>query len=133
MCNCLGCCRSCFVLANVAFLLLQVDYRGNVFVFVIVFLSAIVNCKNCKLSTVKKNCLGYWRFCFVLAINALFLLQVDYQGNVTLLTQGIYMTKCQIDVTHYPFDPQVSISNLPIRQLLDNFHNNTIVWHVLLS
>ena len=65
--------------------------------------------------------------------SALFLLQVDYQGNVTLLTQGIYMTKCQIDVTHYPFDPQVSISNLPIRQLLDNLHNNTIVWHVLLS
>lgn len=36
--------------------------------------------------------------------------QVDYQGNVTLLTQGIYMTKCQIDVTHYPFDPQVRYS-----------------------
>ena len=34
------------------------------------------------------------------------LIQVDYQGNVTLLTQGIYMTKCQIDVSHYPFDPQ---------------------------
>ena len=34
------------------------------------------------------------------------LIQVDYQGNVTLLTQGIYMTKCQIDVSHYPFNPQ---------------------------
>ena len=32
--------------------------------------------------------------------------QVDYQGNVTLLTQAIYMSKCTIDVTYYPFDAQ---------------------------
>ena len=41
LCDCRGCCRLCFVLAIVAFLFLQVDYRGNVFVFVIVLLSAI--------------------------------------------------------------------------------------------
>ena len=63
------------------------------------------------------DCRGCCRLCFFLAIVALLLLQVDYQGNVTLLTQGIYMTKCQIDVTHYPFDPQVSISNHPVEQL----------------
>jgi len=34
------------------------------------------------------------------------LIQVDYQGNVTLLTQAIYMSKCTIDVTYYPFDAQ---------------------------
>jgi len=34
------------------------------------------------------------------------LIQVDYQGNVTLLTQSIYMSKCTIDVTYYPFDAQ---------------------------
>ena len=33
--------------------------------------------------------------------------QVDYQGNVTLLTQAIYMSKCTIDVTYYPFDSQI--------------------------
>ena len=33
-------------------------------------------------------------------------MQVDYQGNVTLLTQAIYMSKCTIDVTYYPFDAQ---------------------------
>jgi len=35
------------------------------------------------------------------------LVQVDYQGNVTLLTQAIYMSKCTIDVTYYPFDAQM--------------------------
>jgi len=35
------------------------------------------------------------------------LIQVDYQGNVTLLTQAIYMSKCKIDVTYYPFDTQM--------------------------
>ena len=47
------------------------------------------------------------------------LIKVDYQGNVTLLTQSIYMSKCkvrparsrqsgpQIDVTYYPFDTQL--------------------------
>ena len=34
------------------------------------------------------------------------LIQVDYQGNVTLLTQAIYMSKCKMDVTYYPFDVQ---------------------------
>ena len=34
-------------------------------------------------------------------------LQVDFQGNVTLLTQSIYMSKCKIDVTYYPFDMQL--------------------------
>jgi len=34
------------------------------------------------------------------------LIQVDYQGNVTLLTQSIYMSKCTVDVTYYPFDAQ---------------------------
>jgi len=34
------------------------------------------------------------------------LIQVDYQGNVTLLTQAIYMSKCTVDVTYYPFDAQ---------------------------
>ena len=33
--------------------------------------------------------------------------QVDYQGNVTLLTQAIYMSKCMVDVTYYPFDMQL--------------------------
>ena len=33
--------------------------------------------------------------------------QVDYQGNVTLLTQSIYMSKCTMDVTYYPFDVQM--------------------------
>ena len=33
--------------------------------------------------------------------------QVDYQGNVTLLTQAIYMSKCTMDVTYYPFDVQM--------------------------
>ena len=28
-------------------------------------------------------------------------------GNVTLLTQAIYMSKCTIDVTYYPFDAQI--------------------------
>ena len=46
-------------------------------------------------------------FLLVLLVLSTVFFQVDYQGNVTLLTQGIYMTKCQIDVTHYPFDPQV--------------------------
>ena len=32
---------------------------------------------------------------------------MDFQGNVTLLTQAIYMSKCKIDVTYYPFDMQV--------------------------
>ena len=35
------------------------------------------------------------------------LIQVDYQGNVTLLTQAIYMSKCTMDVTYYPFDVQM--------------------------
>jgi len=35
------------------------------------------------------------------------LIQVDYLGNVTLLTQSIYMSKCTIDVTYYPFDAQM--------------------------
>ena len=51
------------------------------------------------------------------------MLQVDYEGNVTLLTQAIYMSKCSIgqsvqvaellvtpptpDVTYYPFDAQL--------------------------
>eukprot|EP00090_Calanus_glacialis_P022134 TRINITY_DN34156_c0_g1_i1.p1 TRINITY_DN34156_c0_g1~~TRINITY_DN34156_c0_g1_i1.p1 ORF type:complete len:596 (-),score=103.65 TRINITY_DN34156_c0_g1_i1:68-1855(-) len=35
------------------------------------------------------------------------LIQVDYLGNVTLLTQAIYMSKCTIDVTYYPFDAQM--------------------------
>jgi len=35
------------------------------------------------------------------------LIQVDYMGNVTLLTQAIYMSKCTIDVTYYPFDAQM--------------------------
>jgi len=34
------------------------------------------------------------------------LIQIDYQGNVTLLTQSMYMSKCKIDVTYYPFDTQ---------------------------
>ena len=34
------------------------------------------------------------------------LIQVDYQGNVTLLTQSIYMSKCTMDVSYYPFDVQ---------------------------
>ena len=34
------------------------------------------------------------------------MIQVDYQGNVTLLTQSIYMSKCTVDVTYYPFDAQ---------------------------
>ena len=38
--------------------------------------------------------------------------QVDYQGNVTLLTQAIYMSKCMVDVTYYPFDMQVQHSTL---------------------
>ena len=25
-------------------------------------------------------------------------------GNVTLLTQAIYMSKCMVDVSYYPFD-----------------------------
>ena len=35
------------------------------------------------------------------------LIQVDYQGNVTLLTQSIYMSKCTMDVSYYPFDVQM--------------------------
>ena len=31
---------------------------------------------------------------------------MDYQGNVTLLTQSIYMSKCTMDVSYYPFDVQ---------------------------
>ena len=38
--------------------------------------------------------------------------QVDYQGNVTLLTQAIYMSKCMVDVTYYPFDMQVQYSTV---------------------
>ena len=38
--------------------------------------------------------------------------QVDYQGNVTLLTQAIYMSKCMVDVTYYPFDMQVQHSTV---------------------
>jgi len=34
------------------------------------------------------------------------LIQVTFDGNVTLLTQSIYMSKCQVDVTYYPFDAQ---------------------------
>jgi len=34
------------------------------------------------------------------------LIQVTHDGNVTLLTQAIYMSKCTIDVTYYPFDAQ---------------------------
>ena len=30
-----------------------------------------------------------------------------FKGNVTLLTQSIYMSKCTIDVTYYPFDAQM--------------------------
>ena len=32
--------------------------------------------------------------------------QVQYDGNVTWLTQGIYTSKCEIDVTYYPMDAQ---------------------------
>ena len=35
------------------------------------------------------------------------LIQVDYQGNITLLTQSIYMSKCTMDVSYYPFDVQM--------------------------
>ena len=50
----------------------------------------------------------------LMVLTVFFRSQVDYQGNVTLLTQGIYMTKCQIDVTHYPFDPQVIKTASPV-------------------
>ena len=32
--------------------------------------------------------------------------QVQYDGNVTWLTQGIYTSKCDIDVKFYPMDAQ---------------------------
>ncbi len=35
------------------------------------------------------------------------LIQVDYQGNVTLLTQSIYMSKCTMVVSYYSFDVQM--------------------------
>ena len=87
---------------------------------------------------------GIWvkdLFCF--GFIGVLTFQVDYQGNVTLLTQGIYMTKCQIDVTHYPFDPQVRYSltiqewiNIPWFSemlfeicLLDNGNNKTQPFH----
>ena len=34
------------------------------------------------------------------------LLQVWYDGNVTWLTQGIYTSKCEINVKYYPMDAQ---------------------------
>ena len=33
-------------------------------------------------------------------------IQVQYDGNVTWLTQGIYTSKCDIDVQYYPMDSQ---------------------------
>ena len=32
--------------------------------------------------------------------------QVSYDGNVTWLTQGMYVSKCEIDVKYYPLDAQ---------------------------
>ena len=32
--------------------------------------------------------------------------QVKYDGSVTWLTQGIYTSKCDIDVKYYPMDAQ---------------------------
>ena len=34
------------------------------------------------------------------------LLQVRYDGSITWLTQGIYTSKCDIDVKYYPMDAQ---------------------------
>ena len=31
---------------------------------------------------------------------------MTYDGNVTLLTQSTYLSKCSVDVTYYPFDAQ---------------------------
>ena len=49
-----------------------------------------------------------WPFHTLFFLTHVFLtmLQVDYQGNVTLLTQSIYMSKCTMDVSYYPFDVQ---------------------------
>ena len=49
-----------------------------------------------------------WPFHILFFLTHIFLtmLQVDYQGNVTLLTQSIYMSKCTMDVSYYPFDVQ---------------------------
>ena len=33
-------------------------------------------------------------------------MQVSYDGNVTWLTQGMYVSKCEIDVKYYPLDAQ---------------------------
>ena len=50
--------------------------------------------------------MGPFHTLFFLTHIFLTMLQVDYQGNVTLLTQSIYMSKCTMDVSYYPFDVQ---------------------------
>ena len=51
--------------------------------------------------------MGPFHTLFFLTHIFLTMLQVDYQGNVTLLTQSIYMSKCTMDVSYYPFDVQM--------------------------
>ena len=42
----------------------------------------------------------------VVRYGCLLFAQVQYDGNVTWLTQGIYTSKCDIDVKFYPMDAQ---------------------------
>ena len=45
------------------------------------------------------------KFCLSFLNDSLFP-QVKYDGSVTWLTQGIYTSKCDIDVKYYPMDAQ---------------------------